>query len=176
MKRGTLIGLIVAGVLVLGVGGAVAVTALGGGEPEAVATQTPEPQVEETVEPTVEAEPEETAEAEPEETEPEVTAGAYVEYSEAALADAEGERVLFFHASWCPQCHALDDSIQANGVPDGVTILKVDYDSNQGLRQQYGVTQQTTVVALDADGNATAVYVPYSNPTLANALDGLGLS
>lgn len=178
MKRGTLIGLIIAGVLVLGVGGAVAVTALGGGESEAVATQTPTPEPEATMEPS--EEPEAEAEAETEEdtaaAESETTPGAYVEYSEAALADAEGTRVLFFHATWCPQCHALDDSINANGVPDGVTILKVDYDTNQDLRQEYGVTQQTTVVSLDDNGDKAVLYVPYSNPTLGDALNGLGLS
>lgn len=179
MKRGTLIGLIVAGVLVLGVGGAVAVTALGGAEPETAATAEPSmsAEPEETTEPEEEAEPAPTEEAQSEEPAADaVSPGAYVEYSEAALADAEGTRILFFHASWCPQCHALEGDINANGVPDGVTILKVDYDSNQPLRQEYGVTQQTTVVSLDGNGEKAVLYVPYSDPTLANALDGLGLS
>jgi thiol-disulfide isomerase/thioredoxin len=182
MKRRTIIGLVIAGVLVVGVGAAVAVSA-GGGDPMA-ATPTSSPAESESVA----AEPEETggvveneASAAPSDTaapEPAPEAespGAYVEYSEAALQSAEGTRVLFFHAPWCPQCRALEEDIEASGVPDGVTILKVDYDSNQDLRQQYDVRLQTTVVALDDDEDATASFVPYDEPTLDSALTGLGL-
>lgn len=102
--------------------------------------------------------------------------GTYIEYSDAALAAAEGTPVLFFHAPWCPQCRALEEDIIASGVPDGVTILKVDYDSRQDLRQQHGVTLQTTLVALDGDGEATVVFVAYDDPTLASSLAGLGLT
>lgn len=178
MKRAAVIGIVVGAVLVVGVGAGVAVS-LAGGEPEtAASTATP------SATPTSGAEPSPTAETEaspePEATtEPEadaVTPGAYIPYSESALAAAEGTRVLFFHASWCPQCHALEDSIEAEGVPDGVTILKVDYDSNTALRQQYDVRQQTTVVALDDAGAAAASFVPYDDPTLDAALAGLGLA
>ncbi|GAA3636269.1 hypothetical protein GCM10022200_19510 [Microbacterium awajiense] len=173
MKRSAVVGLVIAGVLVVGVGAAVAVSVAGrDDEPVAAETATtaPTPDVEDS-----EPASEPTADGGEGETET-ATAGAYVDYSEQALADAEGTRVLFFHASWCPQCHALEDDIEAQGVPDGVTILKVDYDSNQALRQQYEVRQQTTVVALDDSGAAVATFVPYSDPTLATALTGLGLS
>ncbi len=50
-------------------------------------------------------------------------------------------------------------------MPDGFTIIKVDYDSNQDLRQKYGVTLQTTFVKVDADGNGTGKYVAYEEPT-----------
>ncbi|QKJ21011.1 thioredoxin family protein [Microbacterium hominis] len=103
------------------------------------------------------------------------TAGSYVDYSESALASAEGTRVLFFHAPWCPQCRALESDIDAVGVPDGVTILKVDYDTSTELRQRYDVRLQTTVVALDDSGAATASFVAYDDPTLDAALTGLGI-
>ena len=103
-------------------------------------------------------------------------AGTYVEYSDAALAAAEGTPVLFFHAPWCPQCRALEEDIIASGVPEGVTILKVDYDSRQDLRQRHGVTLQTTLVAVDESGEATSVFVAYDDPTLESALSGLGLN
>ncbi len=175
MKRSAVVGLVIAGVLVIGVGAAVAVSVAGrDDEPVALETASPEPTPEVEVS---EPAPEPTADEGEGEGETEsATAGAYVEYSEQALADAEGTRVLFFHASWCPQCHALEDDIEARGVPDGVTILKVDYDSNQGLRQQYDVRQQTTVVALDDSGAAVASFVAYDDPTVASALAGLGLS
>jgi thioredoxin-like negative regulator of GroEL len=95
------------------------------------------------------------------------TAGAYIEYSQATLADTEGTKLLFFHAPWCPQCRDLEDDIESKGVPSGVTILKVDYDTNQSLRQKYGVTIQTTVVRVDADGNLVEKFVAYDEPTIA---------
>lgn len=85
------------------------------------------------------------------------SAGAYMEYDADAVASAadEGTAVLFFHASWCPTCKALNDDIEASreDIPDGVTIFKTDYDTNTDLKQQYGVTYQHTLVQVDADGN-----------------------
>lgn len=95
------------------------------------------------------------------------SAGKYTEYSPAELAATTGTRILFFHAPWCPQCRALDASITSGNVPANVTIFKVDYDSNQALRQKYGVTIQTTLVKLDAQGNLAEKYVAYEQPTLA---------
>ncbi|MEV8267460.1 thioredoxin family protein [Microbacterium sp. NPDC076911] len=179
MKSGAVVGLVIAGVLVLGVGGAVAVSLTNGDESETVAVTTPSPVETEMVvddvsddDMTEEPTDESAGEAETDS----VTPGAYVEYSEAALASAEGTPVLFFHATWCPQCRALDEDILASGVPDGITILKVDYDSNQELRQQYGVTQQTTLVELDSNGEALTTFIPYEDPSLDFALAGLGLT
>jgi thiol-disulfide isomerase/thioredoxin len=93
------------------------------------------------------------------------TPGVYVSYSETAFAAAKGTRLLFFHAAWCPQCRALDASISRSALPDAVTILKVDYDSQQALRTKYGVTLQTTIVRVDADGNKVESYVAYDEPT-----------
>lgn len=94
------------------------------------------------------------------------TAGVYREYSEGAVADAEGRVLLFFHASWCPQCRAIEDDILTQGVPAGVTILHVDYDTHQDLRQRYGVTLQTTFVEVDAAGEPLQTHVAYDEPTL----------
>lgn len=93
------------------------------------------------------------------------SAGRYVDYSPQALAEATGQKVLFFHAPWCPQCRSVEKGIKEQGVPAGVTILKVDYDSNQALRQKYGVTIQTTFVKLDDAGNKSGLYVAYEQPT-----------
>ena len=94
------------------------------------------------------------------------TAGVYREYSDDAVADADGRVLLFFHASWCPQCRAIEDDILTQGVPAGVTILHVDYDTHQDLRQRYGVTLQTTFVEVDAAGEPLQTHVAYSEPTL----------
>jgi len=92
-------------------------------------------------------------------------AGGYVDYSEATLASAQGERILFFHASWCSQCRSIEKGILAGPIPDGITIVKVDYDSNQNLRKKYGVTLQTTFVKIDQNGNLVDKYVAYDEPT-----------
>jgi thiol-disulfide isomerase/thioredoxin len=94
--------------------------------------------------------------------------GQYVDYSPELVSSTPGEKLLFFHAPWCSQCQALEEDIEASGVPDGVTIFKVDYDSNQDLRQQYGVTIQTTMVKVDDNGDEIESYVAYEDPTLDN--------
>jgi len=101
------------------------------------------------------------------------TAGAYVDYSDTAIANAQGTVLLFFHAPWCPQCRSLEADILAQGVPAGVTIIKVDYDTHQDLRQKYGVTQQTTFVEVDATGAGLQNYVAYQDPQLQAVLDAM---
>ena len=100
--------------------------------------------------------------------------GAYKKYDEASLAGTTGTKILFFHAPWCPQCRQLDSEITAGSVPNNVTIFKVDYDSNQSLRQKYGVTIQTTFVRVDDQCNLLKKYVAYDEPTFA-ALTKSGL-
>jgi thiol-disulfide isomerase/thioredoxin len=101
-------------------------------------------------------------------------AGTYVQYSPSAVANADGRMFLFFHAPWCPQCVSLDGDIKASGVPSGVTIIKVDYDSNQDLRAEYGVTQQTTFVEVNSSGEKIQDnFVAYADPNLQTVLAAL---
>ncbi len=82
--------------------------------------------------------------------------GSYETYSPEKLTLAENDDVLlFFHADWCPICRGLESEIKADlsAIPDGVHILKVDYDTAIALRQKYGVTVQHTFVQVDAQGN-----------------------
>lgn len=99
-------------------------------------------------------------------TPPPAATGTYTPYDPDKVASVEGTKLLFFHAPWCPQCRALEASINENGAPEGVTIFKVDYDSNQALRQKYGVTIQTTVVKIDDDGNKVDSMVAYDDPSI----------
>lgn len=83
--------------------------------------------------------------------------GSYETYAPEKIAKAAstGDTVLFFHASWCPTCRALDADIKANlgKIPAGLTILDVDYDKSSDLKKKYGVTYQHTMVQVDKDGN-----------------------
>lgn len=90
--------------------------------------------------------------------------GTYTAYSEQLVASTSGTKLLFFHAPWCPQCRQIEDSIEQEGLPDGVTVFKIDYDSNQSLRQKYGVTIQTTFVKINDAGDKITSYTAYQEP------------
>ncbi|MDQ2973110.1 MAG: thioredoxin family protein [bacterium] len=80
--------------------------------------------------------------------------GSYTAYDQAKLANAEkGDVVIFFHAGWCPKCKESDKNFSASVTPEGLTLLKVDYDNSTELKQKYGVTMQHTYVQVDKDGN-----------------------
>ncbi|MFM8239474.1 MAG: thioredoxin family protein [Actinomycetota bacterium] len=84
------------------------------------------------------------------------------------LADYDADRaaysatdvVLFFNAAWCSTCKEARDNIEADlaGIPSGLTIVVVDFDTATDLRQKYGVTVQHTFVQVDADGNELAKW------------------
>lgn len=99
--------------------------------------------------------------------------GAYVDYSENVIANTTGTKILFFHAPWCPQCRDIESDIKTKGVPTGVTIIKVDYDSNQALRKKYGVALQTTVVRIDDNGELVKKFVAYDDPSLETIKNNL---
>lgn len=96
-------------------------------------------------------------------------AGSYEAYSgdKVALASPTHDVVLFFRASWCPSCRAVDGDIKANlgNIPTSLTILDVNYDSSSDLKKKYGVTYQHTFVQVDKDGNMIKKWS--GSPTLA---------
>ena len=95
--------------------------------------------------------------------------GSYETYSPEKIAMASNSHnvVLFFHASWCPTCIALDKDIKEHlkDIPSNLTILDVDYDNSSSLKQKYGVTVQHTLVEVDAKGNLINKWL--GSPTLS---------
>ncbi len=90
-----------------------------------------------------------------------IKGGQYVPYDASKIAFAkDGKVVLFFRASWCPTCRALDADIKANlsQIPQNTLVLDVDYDKYTDLKKQYGVTYQHTLVQVDASGNMIAKW------------------
>jgi len=87
---------------------------------------------------------------------------AYISYADyqadKAAYDAGGDVVLFFSASWCPTCQRADKNLKGSGVPEGLTVVKADYDSSTALKKQYGVTVQHTFVQVDPSGEALAKF------------------
>lgn len=80
----------------------------------------------------------------------------YVAYSEELFEEALGSRafVLFFYAEWCPTCRRWEAMVEQNlgMMPNGL-VLKADFDTELGLREEYGVTKQSTALFFDAAGN-----------------------
>lgn len=80
----------------------------------------------------------------------------YATYNEAVVQDAldSGKKVaLFFWASRCPNCVALNGNIETNykNIPADTMIFKVDYDTSDALKEKYGVTTQHTLVYVNED-------------------------
>lgn len=72
----------------------------------------------------------------------------------------KGPMILFFYAGWCPYCRKSDE-VLLNALPQlegGVIWLKVNYDTENELKKEYGVTLQDTFVVLNAQGNVVAKY------------------
>lgn len=87
--------------------------------------------------------------------------GRYTSYSPQKVGESGYEQtVLFFHASWCPECRAFKQNISSD-VPEGVQILEVNYDTSQDLKQKYGVTLQSTFVRVSGDGTLQTKWVGY---------------
>ena len=90
-----------------------------------------------------------------------MAAGAYLTLDEYQnqMADRAGTTVVyFFHADWCPSCRATEDSLTTAGVPDGLTVVKIDYDTATDLKREYGITQQHTFVQVDEDSAQLAKW------------------
>ena len=98
--------------------------------------------------------------------------GSYETYApeKVTLASSTHDVVLFFRASWCPTCRAVDADIKANlsKIPSNLTILDVNYDEAFSLKQKYGVTYQHTFVQVDKDGNLVKKWS--GSPTLSQLI------
>ena len=58
--------------------------------------------------------------------------------------------VLFFHATWCPTCNALESDIKENLslIPSDVVIFRINYDRSTKLKKILNITSQSTMVLL----------------------------
>ena len=111
--------------------------------PSSSSASSPEPSASQSVEAGAEVE------AAPE---PDGRLVSYAEWEADPAAYADSDVVLYFHATWCHNCQDTDASLAADGVPAGLTLVKIDYDERTDLRQEYGVTVQHTFVKVDDAG------------------------
>ena len=96
-----------------------------------------------------------------------VTEGKYVWFSDEEWENnSDKNRVLFFHAAWCPTCRQAQKEIIETyaQLDDNTVIFKIDYDNSKELKRKYGVTKQHTFVI--ADGNSEALAKWYGGSTL----------
>ncbi len=83
----------------------------------------------------------------------ETFSASYTDYD--ANLGTNGKHVLFFHADWCGTCVKWDGKVKGSleDLNDNTVIYKVDFDNNQDLAAQYGVTKQSSAVFINADGS-----------------------
>jgi thiol:disulfide interchange protein len=69
--------------------------------------------------------------------------------------------VLYFWAPWCTSCTLLDQDILDGKVqiPNGVSLLRVPYDTAQELKQKYKVVVQHTFVEVDKNKEPIKTWV-----------------
>ncbi|PIR63028.1 MAG: hypothetical protein COU65_00375 [Candidatus Pacebacteria bacterium CG10_big_fil_rev_8_21_14_0_10_42_12] len=102
--------------------------------------------------------------------------GQYTEYSQEALdatLSSGKEAVLFFHAPWCPTCRSAEEDILVNisSLPSSLVIFKTDFDSEDELKNKYGIVTQHTFVLLDSDKNLSKSWVGGETETLLDRLN-----
>lgn len=101
-----------------------------------------------------------------------IKSGLYIPYTseKIAMASPNHDVVLFFRASWCATCRAVDADIKNHlkEIPENLTILDINYDDSTDLKKKYGVTYQHTFVQVDTQGNLIKKWG--GSPTLASLL------
>ena len=90
-----------------------------------------------------------------------LSATPYQPYSKTAFDGALGKRrVLYFYATWCPECKTANAEFEAkaNQVPNDIAIFRVNYndpDTDQEekvLAGKYFITTQHVFVQVDDKG------------------------
>ena len=98
----------------------------------------------------------------------------YEEYSAAMDKYSSVKVVLFFNATWCPDCRAINEALTSDPgkIPAGTTVVSVDYDQHADLRQRYGVTMQHTFVQINSSGDKVRQWASTSTDGLLKELQG----
>jgi thioredoxin 1 len=96
----------------------------------------------------------------------------YAVYKAHPAAFAGRKVVLFYWASWCPNCAEHDATLQTAArvrtLPSNLSIVKVNYDDNDVRQVGYQVTSQDTFVLIDSSGKA--LHKPLVTPAYGEIL------
>ncbi len=98
----------------------------------------------------------------------------YDQYQASKDTYADPKVVLFFNATWCPDCRAINEALTSDPgkIPAGTTVVSVDYDQHADLRQRYGVTMQHTFVQINSSGDKVRQWASTSTDGLLKELQG----
>ena len=98
----------------------------------------------------------------------------YDQYQASKDTYADSKVVLFFNATWCPDCRAINEALTSDPgkIPAGTTVVSVDYDQHADLRQRHGVTMQHTFVQIDSSGEKVRQWTSTSTDGLLKELQG----
>lgn len=71
-----------------------------------------------------------------------------------------GKTVVFFFATWCPNCILTLSELQEkwNEIDPDITLVIADYDQETALKAEYGVTYQDTFVLLDKNAKSVRLW------------------
>lgn len=78
----------------------------------------------------------------------------------SAIAEKEEKTVVFFFASWCPNCILTLSELSEkwSDVEPDITLVIADYDTETDLKAKYGVTYQDTFVLLDKKAEGVKLW------------------
>lgn len=95
------------------------------------------------------------------------TGAQYGVYTEGVVGNGKTS-LLFFHATWCPECKKSDADLAKiyAGTTAKISTYRVDYDTSGPLKQKYGVTTQHTFVLIDGTGKAIKTVIGPSEDAL----------
>ncbi len=92
----------------------------------------------------------------------------YESVGQLQLLALRGPTVVFFFASWCPNCKATIAELNARWgeVKPGLTLVIADYDQETDLKGRLGVTYQDTFVQVGPEAERIGIWN-------AGGIDGL---
>ncbi len=79
---------------------------------------------------------------------------------ELATLAAQGRTVVFFYATWCPNCILTLSELSGRWaeIDPAITLVIADYDREIALKAEYGVTYQDTFVLLDDKARSVRLW------------------
>lgn len=100
--------------------------------------------------------------------------GRYTQYSKDDTSNGYENTILFFYASWCPECRGFKQNLKDANIPENTQILEVNYDKSDELKKQYSVTLQSTFVNISSSGAEKSKWVGYGkDKSLETVLENL---
>lgn len=87
--------------------------------------------------------------------------GFYGFYSPETFKNSNAsKKILYFFATWCPECKEADEDFKTNvdKLPEGIAVFKIHYNDpetspeDKNLAKKYGIVYQHTFVQVDNEG------------------------